>query len=67
MHIIFPTVHNLFRYRLWNNRERLHYPTWPYDAANATVDVEIFIKEFIDKTQLLFIIDTNLTKGLFLV
>ena len=34
-------------YKLWNTRERLHYPTWPFDNANTTDDVEILIKEYV--------------------
>ncbi len=36
-------------YRLWNTRERLHFPTWTYDPANSTDDIEIQIKEYIHK------------------
>ena len=31
-------------YKLSATRERLHYPTWIYDAVNTTDDIEIFIK-----------------------
>ena len=31
------------KYRMFNERVRIHYPTWTYDPDNTTDEVEIFI------------------------
>ena len=50
--LLFQAVNEKPKYKITNTRERLHFPTWPFDANNVTDDIEVFITSLDDNVTI---------------